>query len=200
MTQLNPRDFKKKIAGALKDENLQKALKKVEHKFVDGRKKAFEPLPEFEDLRDQAVEIKNHTLDHLDAYLAKFIEAVEAQGGHVHLCNNAEEARAAVLKICHDKNAKKVTKGKSMVTEEIALNAALLDAGITPIETDLGEYIIQLADEAPSHIIAPVVHKTKEQVADIFRDHHDHLDPERDLTAGEDLVSEARAILRRKIF
>lgn len=200
MTQLNPRDFKKKIAGALKDENLQKALKKVEHKFVDGRTKAFEPLPEFEELRDQAVEIKNHTLDHLDVYLAKFIEQVEAQGGHVHLCNNAEDAREAVLKICREKNAKKVTKGKSMVTEEIALNAALIDAGITPIETDLGEYIIQLADEAPSHIIAPVVHKTKEQVAEIFRDHHQHLDSQRDLTAGEDLVSEARTILREKYF
>ncbi|MGC6390572.1 MAG: iron-sulfur cluster-binding protein [Alphaproteobacteria bacterium] len=200
MTELNARAFKKKIAGALKDKNLQEALSKVEKNFIERRASALEPLPEFEDIRNKAVEIKNHTLDHLDLYLAHFASKVEEHGGVVHWCDNAEQAREAILNICRAHNAKSVTKGKSMVSEEIALNAALQDAGIQPVETDLGEYIIQLADEPPSHIIAPVVHKTKAQVETIFREHHHHLDEERDLSDGESLVGEARTILREKYF
>ena len=89
-----------------------------------------------------------------------------AAGGQVHWARNADEARAAVLDICRSAGAKIVTKGKSMVAEEIALNDHLEANGITPVETDLGEYIIQLRHEPPSHIIAPAIHLMKEQVAD----------------------------------
>ena len=97
----------------------------------------------------------------------------------MHWARDASEARRLILAILQDAGAKTVTKGKSMVTEEIALNPFLEANGIVPVETDLGEYIIQLRHEPPSHIIAPAFHLTKEQVADTFREAHTELDPNR---------------------
>jgi len=93
---------------------------------------------------------------------------VEGRGGHVHYATSAEEARRIVLDIAKRTGARMAVKSKSMATEEIHLNEALEAAGVTPVETDLGEYIIQLAHERPSHIIAPAIHKTKGQVAELF--------------------------------
>ena len=120
--------------------------------------------------------------------------------GHVHFAEDAEHARAIILKLCRDVGAKTVTKGKSMVTEEIALNQHLEDNGIAPVETDLGEYIIQLRGEHPSHIIAPAVHLTKEQVEQDFRRVHTHLDADRNLEEPVTLLNEARQVLRQKYF
>jgi L-lactate dehydrogenase complex protein LldF len=192
------KSFKHNVEGALVDANLQKALAKLKAGFVVNRAAAVAKLPEFDTLRDEARTIKEHTLAHLDFYLERFEQQVIARGGHVHWCRTAEEARQAVLKICRSVDAKTVTKGKSMIGEEIAINDFLAENGITPVETDLGEYIIQLRHEPPSHIIAPAIHVTKEQVADVFYKTHTTLDSHRNLEEPRTLVDEARAMLRQR--
>ncbi len=111
-------------------------------------------------------------LSNLDTYLERYEAEVKRRGGQVHWAATAEDAREIILEICRKANAKTITKGKSMVSEEIGLNDALEAAGHEVIETDLGEYIIQLAKEPPSHIIVPAVHKTKGQIGDLFELHH----------------------------
>ena len=189
-------EFKPRAVHALQDINLQKALAMGRAGFVDKRAAAAAALPEFEALRDIAAQIKDHVLENLDHYLEQYEAAVTAVGGHVHWARDAEEARRIILGICKQAGAKRITKGKSMVSEEIGLNEALIDDGYEVVETDLGEYIIQLAGEPPSHIIAPAVHKTKEQVADLFEAAHKTT---RKTTAPE-LVAEAREVLREKYF
>ena len=180
--------------GALADKPLQFAMTETGPRFIYKRTKARDALPEFDQLRDQSRDIKNHVLEHLDIYLERYEAKVQAAGGHVHWAGDADEARAQILGICQRVNAKIVTKGKSMISEEIELNHHLEANGITPVETDLGEYLIQLRNERPSHIIAPVVHLTRDQVEADFRKAHTHLDPRRDLTEIPSLVEEARAV------
>jgi L-lactate dehydrogenase complex protein LldF len=189
--------FKDNARQALSDPALQKALKNVEGGFIDKRARAAAKLPEFEALRDSARDIKDHVLANLDLYLEAYEAKVTEAGGHVHWAADADEARATILDICRRAGARTVTKGKSMIAEEIGLNAHLEAAGITPIETDLGEYIIQLRGELPSHIIAPAVHLNKEQVESDFRRVHTMLDPARDLSEPVQLLTEARGVLRQ---
>ena len=160
--------FRQRAGSALKDAFLQEALTIATTKFIDLRREAFEDFPEGEALRDRARAIKEATLQRLDHYLEALIANIERLGGHVHYAKTSEEARAIVVDIARRTGARMAVKSKSMATEEIHLNEALEHAGITPVETDLGEYIIQLAHERPSHIIAPAIHKTKGQVADLF--------------------------------
>jgi L-lactate dehydrogenase complex protein LldF len=192
--------FPDNARAALDDQVLQRALGNLKQGFPVKRAEVVADLPEFEALRDVAKDIKNHTLDHLDAYLEVYEANVVKSGGHVHWARNAEEACEIVMAICRDAGAKTVTKGKSMVAEEIGLNAYLDDRGIDRVETDLGEYIIQLRDEPPSHIIVPAVHVTKEQIGETFRAAHDGLDPERGLSESRDITDEARGQLREKYF
>jgi len=193
-------EFKENARGALADAQLQKALGNVRAGFIDKRLKAIDALPEFDALRDSAREIKDHTLAHLDLYLEAYEKKVEEVGGKVHWAETAEDARQAILNICRSVNARTVTKGKSMITEEIGLNDFFEEQGIRPVETDLGEYIIQLRGERPSHIIAPAVHLNKEQVESDFRRVHDHLPVARDLSEPESLLAEARRVLRSEYF
>ena len=190
--------FKDNAHKALGDPQLQEALGNLRHGFTERRAKARDKLPEFDALRDAARDIKNHTLEHLDLYLERYESKVSEQGGQVHWCATAEDARRTILDICRSVDAKLVTKGKSMVAEEIGLNDYLEANGVTPAETDLGEYIIQLRNEPPSHIIAPAVHLTKAQVEADFRKKHSELPPERNLVEPEALVEEARTMLRQK--
>ena len=192
--------FKENARAALADAPLQQALKFVEVNFIARRREVAERLPEFDALRDAARDIKDHTLKHLDLYLETYERKVRDAGGQVHFAVTAEEARAIVLDICRTAGAKTVTKGKSMVSEEIGLNAFLADNGIAPIETDLGEYIIQIRGEMPSHIIAPAVHLTKDQVEADFRRLHTRLPKDRVLVEPTQLVAEARLILREKFL
>src|ERR687890_98752 len=192
--------FKQNAAQALNDVQLQKALGNVKQGFIDKRQAAADKLPEFEALRDAARDIKNHTLEHLDLYLERYEEKVTASGGHVHFARTAEEARDIILTICRAAGARTVTKGKSMIAEEIGLNGHLESAGIVPVETDLGEYIIQLRNEMPSHIIAPAVHLNATQVEEDFRRVHTHLDAKRDLSEPVQLLTEARAVLRERFL
>ena len=192
--------FKQNAHEALADTQLQKAMGHVRSGFIDKRSHAVEALPEFDALRDSARAIKDHTLANLDLYLTAYEEKVLAAGGKVHWAETAAEARGIVLDICRMHDAKTVAKGKSMITEEIELNDFLEASGIRPVETDLGEYIIQLRGEHPSHIIAPAVHLNKEQVEADFRRVHTDLPPERDLSDPASLLGEARRVLRQKYF
>ncbi|BBE72323.1 LutB/LldF family L-lactate oxidation iron-sulfur protein [Oharaeibacter diazotrophicus] len=198
--QITSPRFSTNAHEALHDAPLQKAMSHVEKNFVVRRRAAADALPEFEALRDAARDIKNHTLKHLDLYLEAYERKVVEAGGHVHWAESAEDARRIVLDICRKAGAKTVTKGKSMISEEIALNDHLEKNGVIPVETDLGEYIIQLRGEHPSHIIAPAVHLNKDQVEAEFRRVHTHLDPKRDLTEPTSLLAEARGELRAKFL
>ncbi|HUJ97479.1 MAG TPA: LutB/LldF family L-lactate oxidation iron-sulfur protein [Stellaceae bacterium] len=192
--------FKENAREALGNANLQKALTLMRSGFPERRAAAIARLPEFEALREEAKAIKNHVLEHLDFYLETFEQQVTARGGQVHWCRTPQEARETVLAICRRLDAKTVTKGKTMIAEEIALNDYLEENGVTPVETDLGEYIIQIRKEYPSHVIAPAIHLVKEQVAASFRATHTELDPNRRLEDAPTLVAEARAVLRRKFL
>jgi L-lactate dehydrogenase complex protein LldF len=192
--------FKQNAAAALQDAQLQRALSNVKRGFVDKRQAAADRLPEFEALRDAAKDLKDHTLAHLDLYLEAYEQKVLASGGHVHFARTAEEARDIILTICRAAGARTITKGKSMIAEEIGINAHLEAAGMHPVETDLGEYLIQLRGEMPSHIIAPAVHLNATQVEEDFRRVHSHLDPKRDLSEPVKLLSEARAVLRDRFL
>ena len=192
--------FPENARAELGNATLQRALGLARTGFPQRRQQAIERLPEFEALREEGRAIKDHTLAHLDFYLELYERQVTEAGGKVRWARTAEEARAAALEICQAVGAKTVTKGKSMVAEEIALNDYLEANGVTPIETDLGEYIIQLRREPPSHIIAPAIHLMKEQVADSFRIAHTELDPARVLDEPRTLCDEARTVLRPRFL
>lgn len=198
--QTTSQKFKENAKAALANEQLQASLIHVRHNFIDKRAKAAAALPEFEALRDNAVAIKNHVLENLDAYLETFERNVIANGGKVHWAATAADARGLILDICRKAGARTVTKGKSMISEEIGLNEFLENSGIEPIETDLGEYIIQLRGESPSHIIAPAVHVNMDQVRDDFKRVHTHLPPERNMNEPESLLKEARSVLRDRFL
>ncbi len=193
-------EFKSNAHHALDDGQLQRALGNVRAGFIDKRIKAVDGLPEFEALREQARAIKNHTLAHLDLYLEAYEKRATANGAKVHFAETAADARSIILDICRSVGAKTVTKGKSMIAEEIGLNEHLESAGLVPVETDLGEYIIQIRNEGPSHIIAPAVHLNKDQIEADFRRVHTGLPKDRDLTEHATLLAEARAVLREKFL
>src|SRR6202040_3546971 len=194
------RTFEANARAGLANDNLQRALALMRTGFPQRRSLAVERLPEFEALRDIGKSIKDHTLEHLDFYLELYEANVLASGGRVHWARTPDEARAAVLEICRSVDAKIVTKGKSMIAEEVGLNEYLEENGITPVETDLGEYIIQLRHEPPSHLIAPAIHLMKEQVAETFRAAHRALDTGRSLAEARQLCDEARAVLRPRFL
>ena len=191
--------FKDNVHAALTDARLQAALT-FSRNFTTRRAAAADRLPEFEALRDSARAIKDHTLAHLDLYLAAYEDKVREGGGFVHYAQDADEANRIIVDLCKSFGAKSATKAKSMIAEEIGLNDALEAAGVEPVETDLGEYIIQLRHEAPSHIIAPAIHLTKKDVEESFRKAHRGLPANRDLSEPEALLAEARAILRAKFL
>ncbi len=181
---------------ALGDRFLHEALDIATTKFIGLRREAFGDFPQGEQLRDRARAIKEATLQRLDEHLERLIDNVERLGGRVHFATTADEARDIVLDIARRTGARMAVKSKSMATEEIHLNDALAAAGVTPVETDLGEYIIQLAHERPSHIIAPAIHKTKGQVAELFaRELKREVAPD-----PEVLTRIARAELREKFL
>ena len=198
--QITTPQFSANAKDALADKDLQMALAKLRAGFTARRGKATDRLPEFDALCDQARAIKDHVLANLDDYLVRFEAKVIACGGQVHWCVDAAEARDVVLALCRDAGAKSATKSKSMIAEEIALNDHLEAHGIEPIETDLGEYIIQLAGEPPSHIIAPAIHKTKDSIADLFVKHHAKYGFDQRQDEASALLEEARQVLRSKYF
>lgn len=162
--------FYERVEDALQDRRLHVALDRATGRFGSLRANALASLPNADAVRDRARFIRAHTLGRLDHYLLQFAQAVEANGGHVHWAVDAAAANDIVCALAKRSGVKTAVKGKSMVTEEIHLNRALEASGVTVIESDLGEYIIQLAGEKPSHINAPAIHKTKEQIGQLLHE------------------------------
>ena len=184
--------FKARIGEKLADRKLQAALRKLQGNFVKGRADRVLELDNFEEIRTAAAAIRDRALNNLDVYLEEFERKATARGAVVHWAETAADVNRIVCELASRYNVRKVAKSKSMVSEECSLNDALEGAGIEVVETDLGEYILQLAHEAPSHIVAPVVHKSRDEVADLF--HAKHAKPRK--TDIADLCREARETLR----
>jgi L-lactate dehydrogenase complex protein LldF len=192
-------DFPKLSARALQDKSLGAALDTVAGVMPLIRSQALTQLDDFAAARERAREVRDEALNRLDHYLEEFERNVLAMGGHVHWARDDHEACAIVAQLCADVDAKLVTKSKSMVTEEIELAAALEARGLEVVETDLGEYIIQLRGEKPSHILAPALHVTIPQVIESFNTHH-QIKRDRPLEDTDQLLAEARAVLREKFL
>lgn len=176
---------KQRAEIALNNDFLRKAVRFTTQRLKDGKLKATETLGNWEEWRERGRQIRLHTIAHLDYYLTQFAENARANGVHVHFASTAEEAVHLSLSIAERNQAKTVVKSKSMVTEELHLNHALESIGVEAIETDLGEYIIQLAGEAPSHIIIPAIHKNRYQIAELLsKDAGETLEPDTSVLAG----------------
>ena len=170
MAEIKTGDFVAASSAAMEDANLRRALRQVGGGFNEARLDAINEVSweAWEDWREEARRIKIHTLDHLDYYLELLHDRVTEAGGYVHFARDAAQANAIVAEIARSRQVNIATKSKSMVSEELDLNRTLEAAGVDVYETDLGEYIIQLAEETPSHLVAPALHKTKEQVSELF--------------------------------
>jgi L-lactate dehydrogenase complex protein LldF len=164
-------DFGGAAGQALADPPLQAALVRLTDTLMAGNRRGFAALPDSDRLRDHAKRIKEHTLAHLDEYLEQLEASVRRNGGQVHWAATASEARQIVVDIARRAGCKHAVKSKSMTSEEIHLNPALEAAGVEVIETDFGEFVIQLAGERPSHLVAPAVHHTGESIARILSEH-----------------------------
>ncbi|MCE1161370.1 MAG: LutB/LldF family L-lactate oxidation iron-sulfur protein [Thiomonas sp.] len=189
--------FKARAGQKLADQRLQQNLKKLSTKFVTGRAAAIAALDGFEQIRDAAVNRRNVALKTLDVWLERFEAEAQRRGTTVLWAQTPQDAADLVVQIARHHGCKQAIKSKSMVSEEMGLNAALEAAAIQVTETDLGEYILQInGNEPPSHIIAPVVHKDKEEIADLFARTH-QTDRKTDIP---EMTREAREVLRAKFL
>ncbi len=162
--------FRQRIRESIENETLQIALDNNTERRLKGRALAFESIPDWRERRQRAHAIRADVIERLDIYLAQFIRKNEENGIIVHLAKDAAEAIEIISNIAHQTSAQLIAKSKSMVSEEINLNHALEAEGIRVVETDLGEYIVQLRHERPSHIITPAAHLRKEQVGELFHE------------------------------
>jgi L-lactate dehydrogenase complex protein LldF len=192
--------FSTNARAALADATLQRALADMPRGFAAARAKVTAALPEFEALRRTGRDIKDHTLQNLDLYLEAFERNAVRAGSQVHWAATADDACDIILGLCREAGARLVTKSKSMVSEEIGLSARLEAAALEVVETDLGEYLVQIRGERPSHLIAPAIHIGPDDIAADFRRQHNHLPANRDLSSPDALVAEARAVLREKFL
>jgi L-lactate dehydrogenase complex protein LldF len=190
--QVSSMYFKPRAKQKLNDPVLQKALAGLQERSVPGRAQVIAELDNFEEIREAAKEIRNRALANLDLYLERFEREATARGAVVQWAETASEVNRIVNEIAERHEVRKIIKSKSMVTEECSLNEALQAAGIEVIETDLGEYILQLAHEPPSHIVMPVIHKSKDEVSDLFEEKHQTARK----TGVPELCREAREQLR----
>src|SRR5215469_1674491 len=190
--------FDKKIRGTLADANLQLAIYTATGRLKEKRIEsvAADHLPDYQELRTHANGIKAHTIANLDYYLQEFERNVEERGGRVIYCRDGTEVSDFVLGLAKERGARLIVKSKSMTSEEVDLNERLEHHGLESVETDLGEYILQLAHERPYHIVAPAIHKTRYDVAQIFEERL-HVPNE---TVIENQTKIARAVLREKFL
>ena len=191
-------EFDRKVHDTLADAKLQLAVYTATARLKEKRIETVsgEALPDYQELRTQANAIKKHTIDNLDHYLEEFERNVVARGGKVVYCKDGTEVSDFVLGLAKERAAHLIVKSKSMTTEEVDLNERLEHHGLESVETDLGEYLVQLAHERPYHIVAPALHMTRYQVADLF---------ERCLHVPQETVIEkqtalARSVLRQKFL
>ncbi len=179
------------IQGAIHNANLQEALGRVTEGISFLRHLAFQDFPEYEKLRTQARHIKEETIANLDEYLKILKERVEGNGGTVYFAQDGAQACRYIMELAKRHKVKRIVKSKSMTAEEIDLNHALEEASLEVIETDMGERIVQLARERPSHLIGPAIHKTKEEVAELFARWLKLPEPPRDVQALTHLARNA---------
>lgn len=185
--------FPDRLDENLQNEFMRNALSSAQHRFQTRRTTATEQLGNWEEWRNHGEEIRKHVLANLDYYLYELSENVAKRGGHVFFAQTAEEANDYIIAVAKEKQARKIVKAKSMVTEEIDLNHHLASIGCEVIETDLGEYILQLDDhEPPSHIVTPALHKNKEQIRDVFASKTGYTNS----STPEELALHARNVLR----
>lgn len=183
--------FKERVNHEVNNEIMRKAVVKAQETIGANRQKMVDELGHWEEWRDLAKQIRNHVLQNLDAYLYQLSENVIKNGGHVFFAETAEEATNYIRRIAREKNAKKIVKSKSMVTEEIGLNAVLEQDNIQVIETDLGEYLLQISGDKPSHIVVPAIHKDRHQIR---KDLHEKLGYE-----GAETPEDMTLFVRKKI-
>jgi L-lactate dehydrogenase complex protein LldF len=166
---ISPLPFLRRAEDALADAHLNSTLRRVTTRIQDSRTAGLDRLPDADNWRDHARAVRAHTLAHLDRYLDQFVTNVEALGGHVHFAPTAGDAVRYVTDLAKTRGLTKAVKSKSMISEEIHLNDHLERAGLQVVETDLGEWVVQLAQDHPSHVIMPIIHKSASDVADLFR-------------------------------
>src|SRR5260370_20610352 len=184
-------DLTQRSHAALEDDILQGALKRATTSFIARRREGISSVTDWEALRQRARRVKEHTINHLDYYLEQLVAKVEEHGGKVFWAKIGDDVNNYIIELARARGVKLVVKSKSMATEEIELNHALEAASIRPVEADLGEYIIQLAHEKPTHIIAPAIHKTRGRIADLFAEKL------REGRPGE--IAEITAMARRRL-
>ena len=185
--------FRTRIRTAIQDEILQAALDKNAEQRLEARRSAYSGLEDdFIALKKEAHALRMEGIKNLDSYLEEFITKAKGNGFFVHYAEDADKARKIIINIAQENDARLISKSKSMMSEEIQLNPALMAAGMDVIETDLGEYIVQLRGEHPSHIITPAVHLRREEVGDTF---HQKLGIPRTNNIRE-LTNTARNLLR----
>lgn len=161
--------FNERVNEGIHNTFMRGAVASVQDNLRQRKLAAAEELGNWEEWRSLGEEIRQHVLENLDYYLFQLSESVASRGGHVYFAKTAEEASHYIRDVIKEKDGKKIVKSKSMVTEEINLNAVLEGSGCEVIETDLGEYILQLDDnDPPSHIVGPAMHKNRQQVKDVF--------------------------------
>ncbi|KOS66192.1 amino acid dehydrogenase [Lysinibacillus contaminans] len=185
--------FKDRLDESLQNSFMRNAVSQAQGRFQSRKQLASDELGNWEEWRSHGEEIRQHVLENLDYYLQQLSDNVSSRGGHVFFAATAEEATTYIKNIAREKQAKKIVKAKSMVTEEINLNAHLEEMGCTVVETDLGEYILQVDDhDPPSHIVTPALHKNKEQIRDVFTEKLGYTAS----SAPEELALHARKLLR----
>lgn len=188
--------LKERIEKEVNNEVLRRNLIKAQNVIGANRKKMMDELGHFEEWRDLSKQIRNHVIDNLDGYLYQLAEKVEYNGGKVFFATTSEEATSYIQKVAKEKNAKKVVKSKSMVTEEIGLNEALEELGIEVLETDLGEFVLQIVDDRPSHIVVPAIHLSRTEIRQRLHDKLGYQGPE----TPEEMTKFIRDYLREQFL
>src|SRR5690625_147619 len=195
--QIGEKDFDNRIEKGIQDIDMRGNVRSAQTRLQMNRENAAEELGDWEIWRNLGEEIRRHTIENLDYYLEQLSDKVAELGGHVFFAQTKEEANDYISRVVKEKNAKKIVKSKSMVTEEIGLNEVLVEQGCEVVETDLGEYILQIDDQdAPSHIVAPALHKNKEQIRDVFKEKLGYTKSEK----PEELTLFAREKLREEFL
>ena len=190
---LNLKDlaYEKRVEKGLADDFMRQAVSSAQERLKKGRLSEAEIIGNWEEWRSLGAQIRNHTLNHLDYYLTQLSDNVQKRGGKVFFAETKEEANAYILKVIKERNGQKIAKSKSMMTEELGLNRVLEKESLEVVETDLGEWILQLDEDPPSHLVAPALHKNKTQIKDTF-------DLKRDYT-GSDSPAELTAFAREQL-
>jgi L-lactate dehydrogenase complex protein LldF len=195
--KITDKKFNDRVGDGIQDKVMRRAISSAQERLQSRKQSAADELGNWEKWRDLGQQIRQHTLENLDYYLMQLSDNVSRRGGHVFFARTKEEAARYIREVAERKQAKKVVKSKSMVTEEINMNQALEAIGCEVVESDLGEYILQIDDhDPPSHIVAPALHKNKEQIRDVFKE---KLGYEKSEDPYE-MTKFVRAILRKKFM